>query len=194
MQLNPKELSLVKTQTSALENKATSLIISNEDNYKNAITILAKIKEIGKIIKIKKEAITKPLSESLKNARDLFRPLEDQFINAEKIIKTKMLKYKSEIDKIAKEKEEQIAKRAEKGTIKLETAERKMNEIERINKTTQGKFGKATFRQTRKVRIINQTLIPLEYLVPNMTLIRTDALSGKNIPGVEVYIEDSVSL
>ena len=192
--INKKGLSLIKTQTSALENKINLITIQNKDNYVEAITLLNRINAMGKIIKLKKELITKPLNESLRNARELFKPLEDQFLNAEKIIKKKMLDYSQEVNKIAQEKEEKIAERMEKGIIKLETAEKKINEVDRIKKTTQGSYGKVTIRQTRKVRIVNLALIPREYFIPDMILIRNDALSGKNIAGVEVYLEDNVSL
>ena len=194
MSINIKDLSAIKTQTLSLENKINLITIQDKDNYVEAITLLNRINAMGKIIKLKKELITKPLNESLRNARELFKPLEDQFLNAEKIIKKKMLDYSQEVNKIAQEKEEKIAERMEKGIIKLETAEKKINEVERINKTTQGSYGKATIRQTRKVRIVNLSLIPREYLIPDMILIRNDALSGKNIAGVEVYKEDNVSL
>ena len=194
MNINKKDFSLIKTQTSALEKKINSITIQDKDNYVDAITLLNRINEMGKVIKLKKELITKPLNESLRNARELFKPLEDQFLNAEKIIKKKMLDYSQEVNKIAQEKEEKIAERMEKGIIKLETAEKKINEVDRINKTTQGSYGKVTIRQTRKVRIVNLSLIPREYFIPDMILIRNDALSGKNIAGVEVYLEDNVSL
>ena len=194
MNINKKDFSLIKTQTSALEKKINSITIQDKDNYVDAITLLNRINEMGNLIKLKKELITKPLNQSLKNARELFKPLEDQFLNAEKIIKKKILDYSQSVNKIAQEKEEKIAERMEKGIIKLETAEKKINEVDRINKTTQGSYGKVTIRQTRKVRIVNLALIPREYFIPDMILIRNDALSGKNIAGVEVYLEDNVSL
>ena len=194
MNINKKDFSLIKTQTSALEQKINSITIQDKDNYVDAITLLNRINEMGNLIKLKKELITKPLNQSLKNARELFKPLEDQFLNAEKIIKKKILDYSQSVNKIAQEKEEKIAERMEKGIIKLETAEKKINEVERINKTTQVKYGKVTIRQTKKVRIVNLSLVPREYFIPDMILIRNDALSGKNIAGVEVYLEDNVSL
>ena len=194
MNINKKDFSLIKTQTSALEKKINSITIQDKDNYVDAITLLNRINEMGNLIKLKKELITKPLNQSLKNARELFKPLEDQFLNAEKIIKKKILDYSQSVNKIAQEKEEKIAERMEKGIIKLETAEKKINEVDRINKTTQGSYGKVTIRQTRKVRIVNLALIPREYFIPDMILIRNDVLSGKNIAGVEVYLEDNVSL
>ena len=194
MNINKKDFSLIKTQTSALEKKINSITIQDKDNYVDAITLLNRINEMGNLIKLKKELITKPLNQSLKNARELFKPLEDQFLNAEKIIKKKILDYSQSVNKIAQEKEEKIAERMEKGIIKLETAEKKINEVDRINKTTQGSYGKVTIRQTRKVRIVNLSLIPREYFIPDMILIRNDALSGKNIASVEIYLENNVSL
>jgi len=189
-----KELTPLKAQISKLENQANEMEIKTADDYVLAIDIGTKLKEIGSQITNKKESITKPLNESLRNVRDLFRPLEEQYEKAGDIIKRKLIDYKRQRDAEVKAEEAKIAARAEKGTLKIETAERKMDEIVRVDNTTRGKVGEFQIRVNRKVRITNEALIPRDYLVPDMVLIRRLALDGTIIPGVEVYTEESGSI
>lgn len=191
--MDTKEIAIFKAQVSRLENKADSIMIESKEHYTEAIDIVAKLKDTGSKIKLSKESITKPLNESLKNIRALFAPLEEQFEKAERIIKIKLLDYKRKIDAEAKAKEDAIAARVEKGTIKLETAEKKIENIERVEQTTKGKIGEVQIRKIKKVRIINEADIPREYLIPDMVSIRRDALGGKSIKGVEVYEEESIA-
>lgn len=188
-----KELAPLKAQVSKLENQANAVAISTPEDYTQAVDIVAKLKEAGSNIKAKKESITKPLNEALKNARDLFRPIEDQFSNAESVIKGKLLSYKKMMDERAAAEEAKIAQKVESGKMKLETGEKKLDQIERVDTTTKGKVGEVQIRKIKKVRITDEAALPRQYLVPDNVAIRRDALSGIAIPGVEVYDEEQVA-
>lgn len=190
---NDKELVALKGQISKQENQANAISIETQEDYTAAVDLVAKLKETGSIIKNKKESITKPLNESLKQVRSLFAPIEAQFANAETIIKGKLLAYKRKIDEEARAKEAKIAEKVESGKMKLETGEKKLGQIERVENTTRGKVGEVQIRKIKKVRITDEAAIPRNYLVPDMVAIRRDALGGTAIPGVEVYEEESVS-
>ena len=188
------DLSPIKAQVTKLENQANQVVISNQDDYVKGVDLVSKLKETGNLIKEKKESITKPLNEALKNARSLFAPIEMQFDNAERIVKSKLLEYKQKKDTEARAEEARIAARVEKGTLKLETAERKIQEVERVDTTTRGNRGEVQTRKIKKVRIVNEASIPREYLIPDMVKIRKDALAGIVINGTEVYEEESLAV
>ena len=189
--IETKELAPLKAQVSRLETQANAVMIETQEHYESTVDLISKLKETGNLIKIKKESITKPLNEALRNARELFAPIEDQFAKAEVIVKTKLLDYKRKKDAEARAEEAKIAARVDKGTMKLETAERKIDGIERVETTTKGKVGEVQVRKIKKVRIVDAAALPREYLIPDDVLIRKDALGGKVIPGVEVW-EDEV--
>lgn len=191
--IETKELAPLKAQVSKLENQANAVQIETQEDYANAADLVAKLKETGSTIKNKKESITKPLNEALRNARDLFAPIEKQFAAAESILKRKLLDYKRKVDEEARKKEEAVAKKVESGKMKLETAEKKMEAIERVETTTRGKVGQVQVKKIKKVRIVDEAMIPRNYLVPDMVAIRRDALSGSQIPGVEVYEEETIA-
>jgi len=193
MPIDTKEITVLKGQVSKLENQANAVKITTQEEYTIAIDLVSKLKETGSKIKNTKESITKPLNEALKNARNLFSPIEDQFEKAETIIKGKISAYKQKVDAEVKAKEDAIAKKVEAGTMKIETAERKIENIERVEQTTKGKIGEVQFRIIKKVRITDESLLPRNYLVPDMVAIRRDALGGTVISGVEVYNEEIIA-
>lgn len=194
MTVATQELAPIKAQVTRLENQAESIQITTPEEYTAAVDLVSKLKDAGSKIKDLKESVTKPLNEALKNARKLFAPVEEQFENAERIMKGKLLAYKKLRDAEVAAEEARIAAKVESGKMKLETAERKVGAIERVESTTRGKVGEAQIRKIKKVRITDESLIPRQYLVPDMVAIRRDALGGKTIAGVEVYEEETVAV
>lgn len=192
--IETKELAPLKAQVSRLETQANAVMIETQEHYESTVDLISKLKETGNLIKIKKESITNPLNEALRNARELFAPIEDQFAKAEVIVKTKLLDYKRKKDAEARAEEAKIAARVDKGTMKLETAERKIDGIERVETTTKGKVGEVQVRKIKKVRIVDAAALPREYLIPDDVLIRKDALGGKVIPGVEVWEDEVIAV
>ncbi len=192
--IETKDLVPLKTQVTKLETQAQVATITNQEEHEAAITLVGKLKETGSQIKKTKESITKPLNEALANARALFAPIEQQFASAEAIVKTKLLDYTRKKNEEARVQEDKIAARVEKGTLKIETAERKLDTIERVETTTRSETGHAVqIRKIKKVRIVDTASLPREYLIPDESLIRRDALAGKEIPGVEIYIEEVIA-
>ena len=190
---NNKEVVVLKSRVSKLETQANTIIIESQDDYKAAIDIVSRLKETGSAIKAEKEKITKPANAILKETRSKYKPIEDQFKAAEMIVKTKLLDYNRKVNEAASKREAKIAKSLEDGNIKLETAEKKMDKVERVESTTHGDVGQVQVRKVRKVRITDKSKLPREYLTPDMVSIRRDALGGKSIPGVEVYEEESIA-
>lgn len=189
-----KELSVLKGQVSRLENQVNGIVIDSAESYAQAIDVVSKLKTIATTLKDRKEAITKPLNEALKSARELFAPVELQYSNAESIIKTKIVTYKRKIDEDARIAEAKIAEKVETGKMSVETAGKKIDNLAHVETTTRGKVGEVQIKKIKKVRIIDELLIPREYLITNDVLIRKQALAGISIPGVEIYDEESVAV
>ena len=192
MEKQEKQLLLtVKRRISTLESQAKMVDIEGAEDLAKATDIVTKLKDAGSNIKKIKESVTKPLNEALKNVREMFKPVEEQYTVSEKIIKDKILAYSRKVNEEAAIREQKIAESLEKGTIKQETAERKIESLDRVESTTRGSIGSVQFRKIQRVEIIDESLIPRKYLEVNMTAIRRDALCGVNIPGVKV-VDDTI--
>lgn len=193
MEIKQIELAEIKTQVLTVAQRASQLIVESQEDMNKATDALHNVRQAEKYIDEKKTDITRPLMKSLSGIRDLFKPLELQLSEANKIIKAKMLSWQvQEDDRVNKEKE-RIAKRVEKGTMKAETGAGKLEALGEAPTKSTGEVGKSSIRTVRKIRIVDETVIPREYLTPNMTLI-TESILRKNITitGVESYDEKSI--
>lgn len=190
--MDDKELVTLKTQVTKLDNQANEITITTPEENVLAIDLKAKLKDMGKQIKERKEAITKPLNDALKSTRELFAPIEQKFETAENIVGRKLLDYKRKVDEEARAKEAKIAESFARGNIKAETAERKIEQITRTEKTVQTDHGKVQFRKIPKMRITDASLIPDKYWVVDEVLLRKDVLAGVVVPGAEKYEEETV--
>lgn len=185
--LPTKEVEQTNKQMMKLQTEANNLAIETPKDVETAAGLLETIKNAEKTVTGRKEEITRPLMRSLASVRDLFKPIEITLDNAKKVIKAKMLAYQTaEDDRIEKEKARVLA-RQEKGTIKTETAVKKLEEI------GESKTAMRT-RTLTKVKVVDETLVPREWLVVDMPRVTEAVLKhGLTIPGVELYKEKIIA-
>lgn len=183
MEVDKKEIALIEREIKTLP--ATNPTITSQHELDEAAAVLKRIKEISKTIEARKKEITAPIMAGLASVRDMFRPHEEKLKNTEAVFKSAILLYQNaEEEKAAKERA-RIEARVEKGTMRPDTAAGKLETIPERPKTA----GIQT-RKISKVRIFDESLIPREYLVPDMAKITEDVLrQNKEIPGVERYEE-----
>lgn len=191
--LESKEVAVVKGQASKALAAAQALEIKTPEDMVAATDHLSKMKTVAKMIKERKEAITKPLMEALNSARDLFKPIESNLAEAEAIVKRKMLTYQAEVDRKAEQDRLKLAQRVEKGTMKPETAVAKMETIQNAPTTVQGKVGAVATRTIKKYRVVDESKLPREFLTPDMAKITEALKAGQEVPGAEVYEEKVIA-
>lgn len=185
IEIREKEVVEYRSQVGFLVDTAKALKVESKEDYEKATELLAQVREVEVALQERKEKITRPLMAGLAEARELFKPLEASHAEAKKTIKEKMLDYSiKEDERIAKEKEK-VEARVEKGTMRVDTAVKKLENI--------GEAPKTNLVTRTKVRITDESLIPREFLVPDMVKINDAVLKNKlTIPGVETYEEKSI--
>ncbi len=185
MELEQKELAEIKTQVITVQDKAMALQVSSQAEMDYATEVLHNVKQAEKYLDERKTNITRPLMKSLSSIRELFKPLELQLSETTKIIKSKMLAYQIEEEARIQKEKDRISARVERGTMLASTAAGKLEAV--------GDGPKSNIRTLKKVRIIDETIIPREWLEPSMIRI-TEAVirKGIEIPGVEVYSEKQI--
>lgn len=197
--MNDINLTPIKRQVTTAVNRANDLVIDSNDSLAAATDILKQVKDAGKIVKARKEEITKPLNDALKSARDLFRGIEADLTSGERIIKDKMLDYESEIETARAAEAAKLEARVEKGTMRVDTAMRKMDDLNTVDSQVKGAKGSVQFRIVRTIKIVDPTKIPLKYLMDEKVLaalataVRTDVLNGTKVEGVEIVEEKQVA-
>lgn len=182
------DLEVPKAELNTIIATANLLVIENATDMEYATDLRHSVKEIKKKLTDRKEEMTRPLMQALASTRDLFRPLETLYSEAEKTINGKMLEFQdAEAERIKAQKVEAV-KSLESGEITPETAIEKMAEAGTVPTSVEGKRGKITTRVVPKVRVIDESLIPREYLVPDLVKIAEAILQkGLEVPGAEKY-------
>lgn len=151
--VDSKELAPVKARISKAEAYAAALVIKDEKDQSGATAALSELNRMGDDVTARKEQITKPLNAALASTRALFKPLEDGIGAATRIIKHKLITYHDEQEKAKREAEQKLADRVERGTMKPETAARKIDEIAPVAASVQTSEGAIQYKKVSVARI-----------------------------------------
>lgn len=181
-----KQISVIKSNVSKAVVAAENLNVASADDLVAATELLTKINLSGDMIKSEKEKITKPQNEAIKAIRELFKPLEENQTAAKKIVMEKMITYETKVRAENLKKQAALADRVEKGTMKMSTAAKKLEEIPQASKSvkTEG-AGSVSFKTVLVPEIIDTKKIPFEYMIPDMQRIAAVIKAGGSIPGVK---------
>lgn len=173
--------------------------IDTEDEQKSAAQFLSGIKAEAKVLKTKKEAITKPLNAALKEVRNQFKPAEERIEHIEQTIKAAMLEYHDKQEVFAQQKVAAIESRVKpgKGNLSLESAMGRLADVDQPETNMQGaqiKYG------PEKVVVIDPLLVPQMYLYDPEVIdairkvIARDIKAGAPVPvGVKMVREKLVA-
>jgi len=67
--------------------------------------------------------------------------------------------------------------------------------VQLLSKTLRTSEGQVTTKKIPDFEIVNEDLIPREYMIPNLTKIRKLVVGGrKNIPGIKIFEKDSLAV
>lgn len=168
--------------------------IKTPDDMKWATEQLSQLNRYADTVKNRKEEITKPLNAALKSARALFSTVEAKLDTGIATLRSAMGAYQLEAEQAAQRKEEKIAARVGegKGFLKPETAVRKMEGLEKPQTSIQTDSGSVKFRDVKKFEVMDVTMLPHEYVLPNESLIRKATAEGIELQGVRYWIEKIV--
>lgn len=197
-----KEVGIVKTQVTKGFNAATAAVITTDEEMLKAGELRANIRKVAKLIDNSKTGMTKPINEGLKKIREFFRPLEDKVAEAESIVTNKMLAYQKEQDEKRKKAENEANERilaaqkeADAGKITEKAAEKVMAKEEKKLEKVPEVIKKSETFHTRKVpsmRIVDENLIPREYLMVDEVKLRKAVLAGTIVAGAEYYEKETL--
>lgn len=193
-----------EANTASILANANELVIKNQNDYETSAEFLKTIKAKYKELDDMRKNITRPLDTVKKSVLDLFRfPLE-KLSKAESVIKSTMLKYMDEQERVRREQEAKLQAEAEKKRKEMEEKAEKAR--------AEGKEAKAVQYETRaetittpvvaprvdkvngiakktiwRARITDESAIPREWLIPNVEALQKFAVATKGtmkIPGV----------
>ena len=213
----PEDVQTLVTQAEGDIFLAQRFTVASDDDYAQAGEILKTVKGRYQEIEAKRKAMTLPLDEAKRRITDFFHQPLEQLGNAERQIKSAMLAFTQECERVRREQEEQLQAlaRAERERLNKLTSEKlsqaleagNLEKAEEILDTVVEVATPTVQREKPKVqgirtvtrwkhRIVDESLIPREYLMPNERLLANIAVTAKGavkIVGVEFYSESTVS-
>lgn len=186
---NTKELEVVQEKIKGMQTMLEATPVTNDEELSVVADRVKQVKTLGAFIKQEKEKYTKPAKEIIANANERFDPFIKECQNAEIVLKQRAEKYMLEKEAKRKEDEEKIAARVERGTMKPETAIKKMEAMPEAQNTVRSDSGAGLRIIKRKTAVIkNPELVPDEYWIIDEVRLRKEALekakNGESIPGV----------
>lgn len=163
--------------------------IVDQASYDQAVEFGKNVSKMEKYIDNEEKKITKPINDSLKAVRDLFRPFKTKCADAKADVKSKMSAYLVAEEKKRKEQEAKDLARLDRGTIKEETVVKKMVAREETATVTTG----STFKHL-VIKSFDLSKVPVEYLILNEALAKQAYKDGVTIEGIEFEYETRARL
>lgn len=183
-----KQIAVIKKEINPLVTKAADLKIVDVKTMGQSVELLSRCNHLLDQITEEKEKITKPLNEALKEVRTRYAPVESPLKDAITLLRAEQSRYQTAEMARQRAEEAKIAERAKKGTIKLDTAVKKMSEVEKAEEKVVTSAGMVKFREKPAVKIINANKIPREFLVPDEAKILDALKAGNKVEGCELEI------
>lgn len=185
------ELKPLEKSVSIAVAKATKVTIKDEKDMIEATKVLSELNRYNDEVETKKEEITKPLNLALKKARELFKPLEVRLEEGIDTIRGAMTTYQTEKVRLAKIEEDKIAARIGegKGKLKMETAVRKMEEINKPVDKVETESGSVKFIEVQRFEVLEIDKVPRAYMVVDESKIRNAMKDSIRVPGVIYWVE-----
>jgi hypothetical protein len=171
--------------------QAQEVVITSLKDMTGAVSFLSTLNKKLDTIVAEKERVTKPLNEALKAERARWKPFETQLESAIESVRSAMMRYQTTVAQQAREKEAKIMARMGegKGHIKVETAVRKLGEIERADEHVSTDAGSVRFREARRFEVVDIVMLPMQFHLADEVKIRKTMTEGVELPGVRYWVE-----
>jgi hypothetical protein len=190
--INTKVVATIEKDASPIVEEAKAIVIKSPKDMELATVMLSRLNQLNDRIKARREEATKPLNAALKSIRDLFKPLESNLEIGIGAVRKAMIEYQTAEKKRADEEAARIANRVGegKGKLKVETAVKKIEEIDKPQDKVTTAAGLVKFKTVKKFEVIDKTKVPFDYLTADEVAIRKAMLGGTELPGVRYYEEE----
>jgi len=185
-----KQVAVIEKEMAPIVKQAISMKIANPNDMTEATEVLSKLNIFSDRMQEEKERITKPANEILKAERSRWKPLETMYDNATTHLRSLISAYQTEQVRKQREEEAKIAARVGegKGKLKIETAVRKMGEVDAPLEKVSTESGMLKFREDKKLKITDAAKIPREYLVVDEKKVLEALKAGIEVKGAEIEL------
>lgn len=189
---------VVKSKIAGMREMLDATKVESEEEVGKAAELIKNVKKLLTYVKEQKDKLVKPAKEIIAEAGEKYDPAIKECQNAEIVLKGRVQKYLDAQEAKRRLEQQRVADRVERGTMKTETAVRKMDEIGEERKTVS--TGSAAVRRVvrRVAVIVAPEQIPDEFWVIDEVRVRREAIARNTanlpqIPGVEIREESTIA-
>jgi len=170
-----------ESDAALMAQQAEAIQVTTTEQEEQAYTTLTQIKQAIKTIESKRKEITKPLNTSLKTTNAMFKKLAAPFIEADRIVRDKVMDFRQ----LQEKKAEKELKRRQKIQAAHEAKGHETHEITE----PEVKVSKETVVAKRwTFEVVDVNKVPREYLSVNHVLINKAIRDGvREIDGLNIF-------
>jgi len=201
----PKEVSQVEKQLAEeakeIEMRANTLVIDSDAMEATATDFLSIIATNKKSLEEQRKFFVDPLNKQVKAINERFKLYSEPLDRADKIIRGKVLEWRRKKELKRQEEEQKARELAEEEAAKLAIAGVKMTVpvpapmVPEPPKMVRTSLGSASTKKVWTFRIVDESLIPREYLMVDTKKIAAVVKAGiRQIPGVEIFQEEQLAV
>lgn len=186
--MSEREVKVMEKEIAPVVALAMGIVVKTEKDAKHATEVLSKLNKVNDRITEEKEKVTKPLNQALAAERARWKPAELMYKDGIDYLRAQLSKYQTAKVKEAKDEEARIAARMGegRGKISVETAVRKMGEVEQPEKRVETTEGMVSYRTDKILRLLDESLIPRKYLMVDEKAVLAALVAGETVPGAAV--------
>lgn len=177
------EIQTITEQVNPVILEVSQLSITSAEHMVRASTLREQLKNTIKIVETVKETQYRPIKDQLDEVAGKFKPVEKMLKDATDKLNKAMGAFQTKLIADAKIEADKIASRIKPGSgnLSIDTALEKIANIE-----TPIALDMTGFVNKPKLVIIDESIIPREFMVPNLPAIEVAIKEGKVVPGCEM--------
>lgn len=175
----------IKKKANPLIKQIENYKIKTREDYDKAALVISKLKEYSKEAERQEKTLTEPAKSIIKSAQEIFKPFRTQIQELEGAVKIRMLEFQNKQEK----KSEKLLEDFESGKIKnLNTVVSKQNDL--LNTSSEN----AQLRKVWTLTIVNEKLVPRQYLIVDESAVRAAFKAGKKVAGCIWKQENQIAI
>lgn len=177
-----RELKTLRQQGESILQTANTLQVTGE-THKQAIDLLALAAEAKKQLEAKRKAAVEPLNKKVKEINTFFRSLAEPFETADRVLRSKVVQFRSEEEKRRREAQEKLRETSQFAVVP------------QLAKTQRAELGQAIARKVWEFEVLDIDQVPREYLQLDETAVRRAIQQGiRHIPGLRIYETEKLTV
>lgn len=186
MKTTTDQLPVIRQETERLSHQITNLVVVDDETLAEASDRIRLVKDLHRKVKAEKEIFAAPAKEIISAAKAKYDPLLETLEGFEKVLKETSQAFLVKRHKAEQEAQAKIAARVERGTLKVETAIKKLDELPQDQHKVRTDKSMLRLQFKKDIEITNTDDIPTKYWMIDMVQLRKDVLGGTQVTGVKI--------